>query len=314
MEAALKAYVEEKSPQNMAVFMEALSKSRFLVPVEFPKQMQKELVEKLKKGEKVTPQELPRMLPILMRNNKDEHFAPAFTSKEQLPANHNYVAIMPVTFAEIIRIAQVKEYKVKGILINPESNKLILGQKMIDMMDKVVKGEDIAKVMEAEGFGTVQKQKITMTVEQFHGFARRNVELGMVPKLAFQNKGKFIETVDTQREKMLLDLYKGMYKANVQFPYEESDFDVMTLEIRDDLTIVSLGFPAKNVIPGSCTSGYVVWNPQTEEVQYFAIEKGKENEPSKLVKVKSDGKFEVVGEAPAPGSEMYSIIEILDEQ
>lgn len=314
MEAALKAYVEEKTPQNMAVFMQALSKSRFLVPVEFPKQMQQELVEKLKKGEKVTPQELPRMLPILLRNNKDEHFAPAFTSKEQLPENHNYVAIMPVTFADIIRITQVKEYKVKGILINPNSDKLIIADKMIQMMDKVVKGADIAKVMEEAGFGKVQKQKISMTIEQFHGFARRNVELGVLPKMAFQNKDQFIETIDAQGAKMLYELYKGMYKANVPFPYDESDFDAMALEIRDDLTIVSLGFPAQNVIAGACTSGYVVWNPQTEEVQYFAVEKAKDDEPSKLVKVLSDGKFQVVGEAPAPGSEMFSIIEILDKQ
>lgn len=311
MEAALKAYVADKSPQNMAVFMQALHTARFLVPVEFPKQMQKEVVEKLRKGEKLTPQEMPRMLPILMRNSKDEHFAPAFTSKEQLPENHNYVAIMPVTFAEVLRIAQVKEYKVKGILLNPESDKLILGSKMIAMMDKVSKGAEIAAVLEEEGYGKVQKQKISMTVEQFHGFARRNVELGLLPKMAFQNKEKFVETIDTQKETMLLELYKGMYRANVAFPYEAGDFDVMALEIRDDLTIISLGFPAKNMMAGACSSAYVAWNPKTEEIRYYAVEKGKES--TNLVQIHPDGKYNVLEEAPAPGSEMYRIIEMLDE-
>lgn len=292
MEAALKAYVADKNPQNMAMFMQALNTARFLVPVEFPKQLQKEVVEKLRKGEKLTPQEMPRMLPILMRNSKDEHFAPVFTSKEQLPENHNYVAIMPVTFAEVLRIAQVKEYKVKGILLNPESDKLILGSRMIAMMDKVSKGAEIAAVLEEEGYGKVQKQKISMTVEQFHGFARRNVELGLLPKMAFQNKEKFVETIDTQKETMLLELYKGMYRANVAFPYEAGDFDVMALEIRDDLTIISLGFPAKNMIAGVCSSAYVAWNPKTEDIRYYAVEKGKEG--TNLVQILPDGKYNVL--------------------
>lgn len=313
LEAAMKTYMEDKKPENMASFMHALSVSRFLVPVEFPKQMTKELVEKLKNGEKVTPEELPRMLPVLMRNKKDEHFAPAFTSKGQLPKENNFVAIMPVGFAEILRIAQVKEYKVKGILINPNTNNLILSEKMIKMMERVVKGEAIEEVLEKEGYGKVQTQKITMTIEQFHSFARKNVELGVLPKLAFQNKAKFMEMVETQREKMLYDLYKGMYKANVKFPYEENDFDIMALEIRDDLTIVSMGFPSEHLLEGGASSAYVIWNPQTEEVQYYVIDHVKGKETGNLGQVTSDGKYQVIGEAPAQGSEMSAILEMLDK-
>lgn len=314
MEAALKAYLTEKSPQNMAVLMEALKNARFLVPVEFPKKMSPELVEKLKKGEKVTPQELPKMFPILLKNKDDVHFAPAYTSKEQLPKEHHYMAIMPVPFADILRVSQVKEYKVKGIILNPNTDNFILSEKMIPLMDKVMKGEDISKVLSDAGIGNVQKQKITMTIDQFHVFARRNVEFGMLPKMAFQEKAKFIEQIDSEGEKMLLACYKSMYKANVAFPYEENDFDIMALQIRDDMTIVSLGFPSKHIGAGACSSGYVVWNPQTEELQYFAIEIAKDDAPSRLVQVLSDGKCQVLGEAPAPGSEMFAIIEMLDKQ
>ena len=314
MEAALKAYMSDKSPQNMAVFIEALSKSRFLVPVEFPKKLSEEVTEKIKKGVRLTPQEVPKMLPILLQNNQSDHFAPAYTSKEQLPKEHNYMAIMPVTMGDIVRITQIEAYKIKGILLNPNTDNVILGDKMVKLLDKVVKGAEITKVLEEEGIGPVQKQKISMTIEQFHSFARRNVELGMLPKLAFENPAKFFETVDSQGKNMLLTLYKGMYKANVPFPYKESDFDIMSLQIRDDMIITSFGFPAQNLGAGACSSGYVVWNPQTEALRYFAVEKADKGQPSRLVEAASNGKLQIIKEAPSTGSEMFEIIEFMDKQ
>ena len=313
LEAAMKTYMEDKKTENMAAFMKALSVSRFLVPVEFPKKMGEELVAKLKKGEKVTPEELPRMLPILMTNKKDEHFAPAFTSRGQLPKDHQFMAIMPVGFGEILRVAQVKEYKVKGILLNPNTTNLILGEKMMKMMEKVMKGESIESVLEKEGYDKIQKQTISMTIEQFHSFARKNVELGLLPKLVFQNKEKFMEVVEQQREQMLYDLYKGIYKANVKFPYEVNDFDVMVLEIRDDLTIVSLGLPAEHLAEGGCSSAYVIWNPEAKEMQYYVIEHVKGKEGANLGQVTPDGKYQVIKDAPASGSEMSAILEMFDK-
>ncbi|MBQ8662868.1 MAG: SseB family protein [Eubacterium sp.] len=313
MEAAMQAYLNEKSPANMATFMQGLMASRFLVPVEFPKQMSKELVEKLKKGEKVTPQELPRMLPILLRNKQNEHFVPAYTSREQLPKDHNYVAIMPVAFKDVIRVAQVKEYKVKAICLNPQTTNMLLSDKFIAMMDSVCKGEAIADVMEKHGFGKVQSQKITMTVEQFHAFARRNVELGILPKYVFDNKETFVDTLEEKGSQMILDMYKATYRANIPFPYEADDIDVMMLAIRDDLTIVSIGLPAKNVYEGACSSAYVVWNPETKEIQYFVIENAKDKEGCVLGQVTSEGKYQPLGEAPAQGSEMTTILEMFDK-
>ena len=314
VEAAMKAYMEDKKTENMAAFIQALTTSRFLVPVEFPKKMGEELMEKLKKGEKVTPQELPRMVPILMTNKNGDHFAPAFTSKEQLPKDHKFMAIMPVSFKEVLRVAQVKEYKIKGILMNPNTTNLILGGKMMEMLDQVFKGESIQEVLDKSGYGKVQKQKITMTVEQFHSFARKNVELGVIPRLAFQDKKKFLDTLDAKKNAFLCELYKGMYKANVAFPYTEKDFDIMALEIREDLTIVSLGLPSEHLTEGGASSAYLVWNPQTEEMQYYVIDHIKGKETANLGQVTPDGKYSVISDAPSPGSEMFAIIEMLDKR
>lgn len=314
LEAVMKAYVAEKSPQHMAAFIEALNRSRFLVPIEFPNKLSQDIVERLKKGEQVSPEEMPKMFPILLKNKDGVHFAPAFTSKEQLPKEHNYMGIMPVGFADILRVSRVKEYNIKGIILNPATDKVILADQMLDLMEKVVKGADITAVMEEAGFGKVQKKTLSMTVEQFHVFARRNVELGLLPKLAFQNKDQMVDTLEKKGPEFLFELYKGMYRANVPYPYTEQDFDVMTLQIRDDLTISSIVFPTKHSGAGACTSGYVVWNPQTEQMRYYAVEKAKDAEASRLIQVTPDGKLQMIAEAPAPGSEMYTIIEIMDKQ
>ncbi len=313
MEAAMKGYITDKTPANMATLMQGLISSRFLVPVEFPKKMGKELVEKLKRGEKVTPQELPRMLPILLKNKQDEHFVPAYTSKEQLPKEHNYMAIMPVAFKDILRVAQVKEYKIKAICLNPHTDNLLLGDKFIKMMEEVCNGAAIDAVMEKNGLGKVQSQKVTMTIEQFHGFARRNVEVGLLPKFVFDNKETFLDTLEEKGEQMIFEMYKSVYRANIPFPYEESDIDIMTLAIRDDLTIVSIGLPSKNYVPGSCSLAYIAWNPKTNDVQYYVITKVTDKETDNLGQVTPDGKYHIIGDAPSQGSEISAILELLDK-
>lgn len=312
MEAAMKAYMDENSPVTMAAFMQGLSMSRFLVPVEFPKQMSKELVEKLKKGEKVTPQELPQMLPVLLRNKKDEHFVPAYTSREQLPKDHQYVALMPVAFKDIIRVSQVKAYKVKAICLNPHTTNLLLKDKFVKMMEAVCNGESIDAVMEKNGIGKVQRNTVQMTVEQFHGFARRNVEVGTLPKFVFDNKETFIKTLEEKGPQMILDMYRSFYRTTVPFEYEDSDIDVLVLAIRDDLTIVSITLPSKNLVPGSCSSAYIVWNPETKDVQYFVIETLKGKETGSLGQVATDGTHTVIADAPAQGSEMSAILEMFE--
>lgn len=311
LEAAMKAYVEDKRPENMAAFMKALVTSRFLVPVEFPKKLGEELMRKLKNGEKVTPEELPRMLPILMTNKKQEHFAPAFTSRTQLTDKHNFMAIMPVGFAEVLRVARVKEYNVKGILLNPYTTNLILNEKMMEMLEDVIKGQSIESVLAKAGVGNIQSQKITMTIDQFHSFARKNVELGVLPRLAFQDKERFMELIEDKREEFLLDLYKGMYKANVAFPYTIDDFHVMPLEIREDLTVVSFSLPMTHLVEGGASSAYLVWNPQTKDMHYFVIDFIKSKETPNLGQVTPDGKYTVLGDAPAIGSEITTIMELL---
>ena len=88
----------------------------------------------------------------------------------------------------------------------------------------------------------------------------------------------------------------------------------MDLEISDTLSITALGLPEKNLAPGICQSVYLVWNPKTDEVQYYTIEKTKEADANKMGRVFPEGQYQVIQDAPAHGSEMSSIIEMLEKQ
>lgn len=313
LEAAMEAYIKDKSQENLKAFMEALKVAQFLVPVEFPKKIDPEIIEKMKKKEPLRPEERPRMVPVLLTNKQGDRLAPAFTSKEQLPEKITFTAILPVKFGDVLRVAQAPDVNAKGILVNPGTTKLIINPSLLKMMEKVVQGESVEKQISEHQNAAGGKKEIKMTPEQFHLFIRRNMEVGVIPKRAFQEKAKFMDELSDKREQMILDIYKSAYKAPVPFPYEEKDFDVMVLDISDTVSVASIGLPAKNLAPGIASSVYVVYNPQADEVKYFTIEKTKEEEQSKLGQVMEDGSYTVLGDAPAAGCEISGILDLLEQ-
>lgn len=313
-EEDMKIYLQDRTMENLIKFANSLKDSKFLVPVEFPKKIDPVVVEKMKKKEKLTPDEVPRMLPILVVNKKGERFAPIFTGKKELPENHKYSVIMTVDFPAVLRVAKAKSTNAKGILINPNSTRLILNPNLLEVMEKVLQGEDMETVLKAQAAqaGT-QKKEIKMTAQQFHVFVRRNVEIGLFPKIAFRDKGTLMEKLSEEGEEAVCKIYKGMYKDQVQFPYEPGDFDVMVLDISDEMSVAAITLPAKNLAPGICQSVYLIWNPQTEEMQYYTIEKTKIEDENKLGQVTPEGKYEIIGDAPVQGSELSGIIELVQK-
>ena len=313
-EEDMKVYLQERTMQNLIKFANSLKDARFLVPVEFPKEIDPAVVEKMRKKEKLAPEEVPRMLPILVVNKKGDRFAPIYTGKEELPKDHKYSVIMTVDFSAVLRVARAKNTNTKGILINPSSTRLILNPSLLDIMEKVLQGEDMETVLKAQAAqaGT-QKKEIKMTAQQFHVFVRRNVEIGLFPKIAFREKGALMERLSEEGEEAVCKIYKGMYKDQVQFPYEPSDFDVMLLDISDEMSVAAITLPVKNMAPGICQSVYLIWNPQTEEMRYYTIERTKVEDENKLGQVTPDGKYEVIGDAPVQGSELSGIIELVQK-
>ena len=315
LERAMDRYMEEKTPGGLVALMEALKAATFLVPVDFPKEIDPNILEKMRRKEHLKPGELPQMLPVLVVNQEKVRFAPAFTSKEHLPEEHNYKVIMTVDFPAVLKVARSKDVNASGIILNPATSRLILNPNLLELMEKVVQGTSAKEALQsaakpAQG----QNREVRMTHDQFHVFVRRNVEVNLLPKMLFQEKGVFMERISKGREQAVMNIYKSLYKDKLPFPYTERDFDVMDLEISDTLSITALGLPEKNLAPGICQSVYLVWNPKTDEVQYYTIEKTKEADANKMGRVFPEGQYQVIQDAPAHGSEMSSIIEMLEKQ
>ena len=314
VENAMHTYMKDKNAENLTAFMKILKDARFLAPVYFPKDLPQETLDKLKKGEPVSLKEIPKLIPAMYQTKSGDRLLPAFTAKDKLPKKVHWNAIVPVPFREVLRVAQTKGVNAKGILINPGTDAVLLNPPLIQKMNRVMNGESVEEVVASSGAGT-EKKTIKMTKAQFHAFARRNLETQAIPKMAFSKKGAFMDDLSANREQMIAQIYERAYKkAPMPSPYKTEDFDVMVLDISDTMTVASIGLPSRNLVPGTCSSVYVIYNPQTEDIKYFTVEKTKEKDQNKLGQVTADGSYTVIGDAPAPGCEISGILEMLQNE
>lgn len=301
LEEAMGALVREKTKENMAKFMGVMRGTRLLVPAEFPKNMSKEMIGKIVRGEVVDKKDAPRMFPVIVQNSKGERFAPAFTSKRHIPEDQTYQAILNVTLDEVLRIASEPKLNLAGILLNPSTDKMILHPQFI---------EAIKKLKEA----VPQTKEVKMTKAQFQVFARKNTEWGIIPKSVFTEKSGFMNRLDEERENYIAALYRQPYGDKIPCPYTAKDFDVMVLNINEETCVASVELPEKNVVPQTALALYIIWNPKTDEMHYFLIEKGQPEQENVLSCITPDGKHQELQTAPASGSELVSILELLREE
>ena len=301
LESAMHILMQDKTKENMVKFMEAIRNVRFLIPAEFPNNMNKEVAGKLARGEKLDPKDAPKMLPVIVQNPDGQRFAPAYTAKKHLPENQKYQAILNVTFDEILRIASEPKMKLSGIILNPATDKMILHPPFIEAIRKVKAAAPKTK-------------EIKMTKEQFQVFARRNVEWGILPKNIFAGKAEFMKRLDEEREECLAALYRQPYGDKIPCPYTAKDFDMMVLNINEETCVFSIELPEKNVTPQTALALYIIWNPQNDDLHYYLIEKGQPDQENVLSCITADGKHQELQTAPSSGSELVTILELLREE
>lgn len=301
LEEAMRTLMQDKTNENMKKFMEIMRDVRLLVPAKFPQNMDKKVVAKMVRGEKLDAEEAPKMFPIIVQNPSGERFVPAYTTKKHLPEDQKYQAIMNVTFDEVLRIASEPELNLSGIILNPSTDKMILHPQFIEAIKKVKAA-------------VPQTKEIKMTKEQFQVFARRNVEWGILPKNIFTGKAEFMNRLDEEREECIAALYRQPYGDKIPCPYTAKDFDVMVLNINEETCVFSIELPEKNVTPQTALALYIIWNPQNDEIHYYLIEKGQPNQENVLSCITPDGKHQELQTAPSSGSELVTILDLLREE
>ena len=295
----------------MANLMAVMRDARFLVPADFPPDVKKQVIEKAKRGEKVDTKIAPRMLPIIVQNQNGEHFAPAYTSIEQMKTNAKYPAILNVTIDELLRIGSAPQLNLKGIILNPDTDKMILHPKFIDAM-KQVKAAQTQPQPKPGVQG--QEKDIKMSRAQFELFARRTCEWGIIPGAVYKEKAEFMKKLEEQQGRFMAALYRQPYGDKIPFPYSEKDFDIMILDIDEETCVASIELPKQNLAPHMAASMYIVWNPKNDEMHYFTIEQRPQGEENVLCGFGENGKREELQTAPAAGNEISAVLDLVREE
>ncbi len=92
-------------------------------------------------------------------------------------------------------------------------------------------------------------------------------------------------------------------------PYTEDDFDLLSINARENLSVIRITMPPPTCNAGICPVILLRFNPQTEDLQYFAVVKGDEPGEMHLFEALPDGTTATVGKAPEEGSELQFMID-----
>lgn len=302
LEEAITLFKQDPSDKNQVVaLMAAIRTARLLLPAKFPTDLDDEIKEMIRKRVKIPKEKMPPLYPVLEQNQQGELYVAVYTSKKHITNPQDYPVIVNTDFAQVTRIAADKKLEIKGVILNPRTDKLTLHPQFMDAMnrmnDKVNGGNETVK-------------QVKMTRGEFEAFARKSVEHTALVKAVFSDTVAFMQQLDEMRESLICGYYKQPYGEKITPPYSDDQFDVMILDVRDDCRIASVVVPEPKGYTG-CYHLCFAYDPQTEAARYFIFEKKPEDPVAMVAEVMPDGKVSLIGEAPVAGSEMSYILDYI---
>lgn len=277
LEAAIKEYAAENTKEKLSVVLNLLRPTRLLVPA------------MLKAPNQPTP--------CFLKSSNGEQYFVAYTSKEQIPAEPKSQAILAMPFPACNNVVVQPGLQLTGMVINPFSDNLVLKKELVE------------KLHEAD-MKAGQMKQVKMSPEQFSIFVKKQVEFGVIPKRLFTEGAEFVAKLCEEKETFVNQIFAETYKEAKLYPYTESDFSVMGLDIAEDLTLVRIDFPEKGVVPQLCYRAYITFNPQTKKAGYYTIEMTKEKGVRLLGQILPDGRHVDVEEAPVEGAELQKVMDL----
>jgi hypothetical protein len=88
----------------------------------------------------------------------------------------------------------------------------------------------------------------------------------------------------------------------------------MVMNITNELCIIRVDLPEKDIGLPACRRVYLSWNEQVKRGRYLTVEITEDADRDLLGEVTADGKHVEHGEAPAEGAQLQRIIDLLLEQ
>ena len=277
LEKAIKDYAAECTKENLTVVLNLLRPTKLLVPAMLKAQNQP--------------------IPCFLKNNDGEQFLAAYTSKEQIPEEPKSQAVLSMPFPACNSVVVKPELRLAGMVINPFSDNLVLKTELIQKLHEA--DEAIAK-----------RKQIKMTPAQFNAFAKKEVEYGIFPRRLFEEGAEFVSKLSEERETFVNELFLEGYKEPKLYPYSENDYSVMALDIAEDLTLIRVDLPEKDMTVPLCYRIYISFNPQTGKAGYYTIEMTADKDVRLLGEMQSNGTHVSHGDAPVEGAELQKIMDL----
>lgn len=277
LEEAIKEYAVERTKEKLSDVLNLLRPTKLFVPamLQAPNQP----------------------VPCFLKNNEGEQFLVVYTSKAQIPEEPKSQALLSMPFPACNNIVVKPELQLTGMVINPFSDNLVL------------KTELVQKLHEADEKAAKRKQ-IKMTPAQFNAFVKKEVEFGIFPKRLFEEGAEFVTKLCDERETFVNEIFAAAYKEAKLYPYSENDYSVMALDIAEDLTLIRVDLPEKDLVVPLCYRIYITFNPQTKKAGYYTIEMTADKNVRLLGEMQSDGKHKSHGDAPVEGAELQKIMDL----
>jgi len=242
--------------------------------------------------------------PYVMKNPQGDMFMPAYTAEDKFPDRQSYQTMVRLPYGQCVSMLLDQETPVKGILLNPGTeDSLFLKKEMLEL----------GRQIERDG-QKANPQIVTLKADDFYMVTRHVAEFHQIPAKLYEGKVEFIKSLSKEK---LCELYKQPYielEQEGRFPYTKDDFDLMELNISDDLHMVQVTAPTKKLVQTTCREMYYVWNPKTEKVGCYGIEKGAGPDQPEffLDEMKEDGDYEQLEEAPSEGNVLSRVMELFE--
>ncbi len=302
LEGAIEDCVAERnSMKKLEIVIRLLRDSQVIVPVSFPPDADQEIVSKLLSGQPIKKAENMALLPVTLRDPEGNKFAPVFTSREKIEKTDEFPFMVRIPAEQVVRNVLNEKADFAGVIINPQGKGFIIRKKAFTI--------DFSKQTAEPG----QPQTKTVSKEEFTVLARNTAEKMLLPRQLFTEKGEFVARLEERGEEVLSELYAKPYADKVPSPYTPDDFSILSLGIDEQTTAVCIELPEKNRAPHLASSAYVIWNEETGELHYYLIEKGEPGKDDMLCSVTADGKHQEVMTAPAVGSELSAVLELIQK-
>lgn len=301
----IQIYKEDPVKENLKALVHQVQKTTFMVPAMMPKDVDMEEIKKTARESGGGPLQMPegaRPVPCILTNKEGLTFFPIYTSQTQIPREPKYDVLMNMPFKSCYTLALNPKLGAQGIAINPFTDNLLFKKELLEAIQK----EEAALASGAK--------QIQISPQQFKVMMRQKAEFHDFPFRVFQEGAPFIQKLSDEKEVLVNEIYQKAYQKPELYPYRESDFSVMPLNISDELLLIRVDLPEIKAAAQLCYRVYVTLNPKTDEAHYFMIERGKEKGVKNLCGVDSEGKHVEYGEAPVEGAEIQRVMDLLKQE